>query len=87
MDHLDIESPLFRGKPHLWIQWKGTDVCCDIHCACGAHLHHDGDFMYFVKCPHCQQIWECGTHVTLYPIAEVPENSCPAVELEPDDDY
>jgi hypothetical protein len=68
--HLDIESPQFRGKPHAWIQWKGTDVCCDIHCECGAHLHYDGDFMYFIRCPHCCTVWEVGTHVALYKVTD-----------------
>jgi hypothetical protein len=64
--HLDVESPQFTGKPHAWIQWKGTDVCADIHCSCGTHSHFDGDFMYFVRCPQCQKVWEVGTHVTLH---------------------
>lgn len=64
--HLDAESPLFEGKPHAWIQWKGTDVCCDIHCSCGYHSHFDGDFMYFIRCPKCQTVWEVGSHVTLH---------------------
>lgn len=51
MSHLDIESPTFQGKPHLWIQWKGTDVCCDIHCSCGYFGHYDGAFFYFFRCP------------------------------------
>lgn len=84
--HLDIESPQFDGKPHLWIQWKGTDVCCDIHCACGAHLHFDGDFLYFFQCPHCGQHWECGTHVPIYPVPkERAEAGCLKV-VEPDEE-
>lgn len=69
---LDTESSQFeRGKvPHIWIQWKGTNVCCDIHCLCGAHLHFDGDFMYFIQCPHCQQHWEIGSHVPMYPVSK-----------------
>lgn len=66
--HLDIESPQFEGQPHIWIQWKGTDVCCDIHCACGAHCHFDGDFFYFFQCPHCKRYWEVGTHVKIYEV-------------------
>jgi hypothetical protein len=84
--HLDIESPLFEGKPHIWIQWKGTDVCCDIHCACGAHLHYDGDFMYFIQCPHCRQLWEIGTHVTMYAIDALPSNSTVLKHPQPDED-
>lgn len=68
--HLDVESPLFAGKPHIWIQWKGTNVCCDVHCTCGAHSHFDGDFFYFFKCPGCGQHWEVGTHVTIYPVSD-----------------
>lgn len=65
-----MESPLFRGKPHLWIQWKGTDVCADIYCDCGQQCHFDGDFLYFFKCPHCGQRWEVGTHITIYKVKE-----------------
>lgn len=36
-----------------WIQWKGTNVCIDIHCFCGKLSHVDGDFLYFFEC-------ECG---------------------------
>lgn len=81
--HLDIESPMFNDKPHLWLQWKGTKVCCDIHCACGFHGHFDGSFFYFFACPECGQKYECGTHVTIYPINEFPEGVIPAV-LEDD---
>lgn len=38
--------------PHGWIQWKGTSVCMDVHCACGAHGHVDADFAYTLKCKH-----------------------------------
>ena len=84
--HLEIESPLFNNVPHVWIQWKGTDVCADIHCECGAHLHHDGDFMYFVQCPYCEQIWEVGTHVKLYkPQFDASNEPC-LVRLKKDED-
>jgi hypothetical protein len=46
-----------RGQPHAWIQWKGTDVCMDVHCKCGEHFHIDGFFAYSVKCPSCGHIW------------------------------
>jgi hypothetical protein len=64
--HLDIESPLFENRPHIWIQWKGTDVCCDIHCDCGYQGHFDGEFLYAFRCPKCQQVWEVGTHMPIY---------------------
>lgn len=70
MSHLEIDGKPFEDRPHVWIQWKGTDVCCDIHCACGEMLHFDGEFFYFVKCGACGQTWEVGSHVALYPVAE-----------------
>lgn len=45
-------------RPYAFIQWKGTHVCMDFHCTCGAALHFDGDFAYTVKCPHCYAAWE-----------------------------
>ena len=44
--------------PSAFIQWKGTDLCMDFYCECGAHCHFDGSFAYTVQCPHCQQIYE-----------------------------
>lgn len=66
--HLDVESPQFAGRPHAWVQHKGTNICADIHCSCGCHSHFDGDFMYFIKCPGCQKVWEVGTHLALYEV-------------------
>lgn len=65
--HLRIEQREFRKQPHAWIQWKGTNVCADIHCECGHLSHYDGDFMYFIRCPNCRRIWEVGSHIALYP--------------------
>jgi hypothetical protein len=45
-------------KPSAFIQWKGTDVCMDFWCDCGAHCHFDGYFAHAVKCPHCDAVWE-----------------------------
>jgi len=59
------EFTLSKDDPHGWIQWKGTDVCLDIHCSCGAHSHIDGDFMYFVQCPACKKIYEVNGNVQL----------------------
>lgn len=47
-----------KRRPQTFIQWKGTDLCMDFLCECGAHCHFDGDFAYCVKCPHCGDIWE-----------------------------
>lgn len=67
--HLAIEQPLFKDKPHGWIQWKGTNVCIDLHCTCGAHIHFDGDFLYNWLCPKCDRLWEMGTHMPMYEVA------------------
>lgn len=53
---IDYEGDL--PKPEVFLQWKGTDACFDFNCRCGAHSHFDGDFAYFVKCPHCQTVWQ-----------------------------
>ena len=58
-DHGFIRSDSAEKRsPHAFVQWKGTDVCMDFYCDCGAHCHFDGNFAYAVKCPHCQTIWE-----------------------------
>lgn len=58
------------GTGHGWIQWKGTDVCMDVYCTCGAHGHLDTDFAYFYKCLHCGDTFAVGQTVRLYPIAK-----------------
>ena len=62
-------------KPHGWIQWKGTDVCVDIYCKCGALCHFDGDFMYHIKCKHCGRIYECDGHIKLLELDFEPEGT------------
>lgn len=68
---LDIKHP----EPHGWIQWKGTNVCMDIKCKCGALTHVDEDFCYHVKCGSCGQVYECGGHISLYPLDFEPEDT------------
>jgi hypothetical protein len=46
-----------------FIQWKGTDVCCDFECSCGHYAHLDVGFMYYVRCPECGTIWETPSHI------------------------
>ena len=55
--------------PAGWIQWKGTDVCIDIHCKCGAHLHFDGEFMYYIECSECGTLYAAGQWI---PLIELP---------------
>lgn len=54
-----------RKLPYGWIQWKGTSVCMDVHCQCGYHGHIDADFLYYIKCSKCGQIYECDGHIDL----------------------
>jgi hypothetical protein len=56
--------------PHGWVQWKGTEVCIDIHCDCGERGHYDGDFAYAVRCRNCGKIWALGQCVKLLPLTE-----------------
>lgn len=60
------------GQPHGWIQWKGSDVCMDVYCKCGAHLHVDASFAYHVECGHCGAVYFCNGHIELIEITERP---------------
>ena len=60
--------------PHGWIQWKGTNVCMDVHCACGEMTHVDDDFVYHIKCSKCGRVYFCNGHIELIELEEEPEN-------------
>lgn len=62
------------GEGHAWIQWKGTNVCMDVRCRCGAHGHVDAEFAYFYKCQGCGVTFCVGQTIRLYPIAEGSES-------------
>lgn len=51
--------------PHGWIQWKGTDACVDLHCACGTLGHFDGYFGYQFRCKDCDRHYGIGQNVVL----------------------
>jgi hypothetical protein len=59
------------NAPHpgmAFIQWKGTDVCMDLHCpACQHHNHYDGDFCYFVQCAKCKTVFQMNCFVQFRP--------------------
>lgn len=61
-DHLDV--------PHAWIQWKGTQVCMDVRCACGGQGHVDADFSYYYECPTCGEVWAVGQSVKLHKLTQ-----------------
>ena len=76
--------------PHGWIQWKGTDVCIDLHCECGYLGHCDREFFYAYECPSCHRKYAVGQNVKLIPLtdeqAEEYEHQLHTCELEKDDD-
>lgn len=69
-DYIQAHDTDVRDKPHGWIQWKGTDVCIDLHCACGHHGHYDGGFLYFYRCPACSARYALGMNVALIPLPD-----------------
>jgi len=54
-----------EGDAYGWIQWKGTNVCIDLHCKCGYHDHFDGDFFYYFECPKCHRKYAVGQNIKL----------------------
>jgi hypothetical protein len=66
---LQLDAERVKDSPHGWIQWKGINVCIDLHCACGKLLHFDGDFLYTWKCLHCGRCYEMGSHIAMYELA------------------
>lgn len=78
---LEAEFP----ESHAFIQWKGTDVCMDFRCECGADGHFDGFFAYSVKCPGCGAVWKMPSNVFLRKLAPGEDEPC-IVELQVDAD-
>lgn len=74
-DHAWVIQEQLKDIPHGYIQWKGTDVCMDIHCKCGSLLHVDAKFAYHVKCPYCETVYFCNGHIELIELTEEP-SSC-----------
>ena len=60
----------FSSGPWGWIQWKGTEVCADLHCICGTHGHIDQDFAYFVQCEDCKRTYALNGHIQMVPCEE-----------------
>jgi hypothetical protein len=67
----DIYSRDFKtdGISHGWIEWKGTNVCMDIHCVCGKHSHMDADFFYYFECS-CGKMYAVGSNVKMIELNE-----------------
>jgi hypothetical protein len=71
----------FKEKPHGWIQWKGTSVCMDVHCECGAHGHIDANFAYHLVCKNCYRIYYVDGHVKLIEIERIDPNETNPIEF------
>lgn len=61
-----------KGEPHGWIQWRGTNVCMDVHCMCGELTHIDDEFVYHVKCGNCGRVYFCNGHIEFILLEEEP---------------
>jgi len=57
-------------EPYAWIQWKGTDVCMDVHCHCGCDAHVDAQCVYYYRCPKCKHTFALGQNVKLIRLTE-----------------
>ena len=55
---------------NMYIQYKGTDLCADLYCDCGTHLHVDEYSAYAVQCWNCKAIWELPQNVTMVKVIE-----------------
>jgi hypothetical protein len=53
------------GLSSGWIQWKGTNVCIDLHCICGYHGHVDAEFFYRYECVGCGRKFAVGQNIKL----------------------
>ena len=71
-------------RPYASIQWKGTGVCMDVYCVCGAHLHVDDEFVYYVQCPHCLKMYQMDTYVAMSELSEGSEEPRCCVLADPD---
>lgn len=63
-----VESVPYKrhdDEANVFIQWKGTDVCFDFWCECGATGHFDGYFAYSLRCGTCGAVWAMPS--TVYP--------------------
>ena len=64
---------LKEAASDVFIQWKGTDVCLDFHCyKCNTFGHVDADFVYFIQCPTCRQVYQMPDVFALKPVGPDP---------------
>lgn len=75
-------------RPGVFLQWKGTDVCLDLHCTCSEDGigHFDGYFAYFVRCGDCGKVWKLPTEVRLVEPTSDELAAATPVDAQPDED-
>ena len=60
-----------QGDGHVYVQWKGTNVCMDFTCPrCGFGGHIDADFVYEILCGECGQLFKVSCKVGIKAISE-----------------
>lgn len=62
----EIYDPFPGTDARTFIQWKGTEVCMDLHCDCGHDNHYVGMFAHFVRCAGCGTVYQLGTQVRAF---------------------
>jgi hypothetical protein len=88
-NEVGFEAAQWDIATQFFIQWKGTDVCMDLHCpACSYHNHYDGYFAYIVQCAKCKALYKLPELLPFKRIDAVPEGHCAPLtcEYEPDED-
>lgn len=88
-DHfLDHEKEAFvhPGRAEVNVQWKGTDLCCDIQCGCGTYSHVDGYCYGQWKCRGCSKVYRLPWSQIAYEIEDDGNTDMTNPEEE-DDDY
>ncbi len=50
-----------------YIQWKGSNICLDVHCTCGKSYHVDAEFCYAVRCGSCGKEWALSPFIRMVP--------------------
>lgn len=83
---LELSLQEYVDGPHGWIQWKGTDVCIDLRCACGELHHFDGYFAYKLLMP-CGRLYVLGTQIPLFLLKNpTREDLSGAIKIEEDEE-
>lgn len=56
--------------PYGSLQYKGSDICADLHCSCGFLGHVDGAFCYYYECSQCGKKYALGMNIKLIELTE-----------------